>query len=85
MPYRCTNVARLSEMLDSAGCALILLMAEDEQADGSMHARIIFIHEGGCSPNEETHVRHLFIGDQAAEFIVEKRKASVKLDLGRDA
>lgn len=42
-----TNIARLSEMLDSAGCALILLTAEDEQTDGSLRARMNVIHEVG--------------------------------------
>lgn len=42
-----TNIARLSEMLDGAGCALILLTSEDEQADGSMRARMNVIHEVG--------------------------------------
>lgn len=42
-----TNIARLSEMLDGAGCALVLLTAEDEQADASMHARMNVIHEVG--------------------------------------
>lgn len=42
-----TNIARLSEMLDGAGCALIVLTAEDEQADGAMQARMNVIHEAG--------------------------------------
>lgn len=42
-----TNIARLSEMLDGAGCAFILLTAEDENADGSMQARMNVIHEVG--------------------------------------
>lgn len=42
-----TNIARLSEMLDGASCALILLTAEDEKADGSMQARMNVIHEVG--------------------------------------
>lgn len=42
-----TNIARLSEMLDGAGCALILLTAEDEKADGSLQARMNVIHEVG--------------------------------------
>ncbi len=42
-----TNIARLSEMLEGAGCALILLTSEDEQADGSMRARMNVIHEVG--------------------------------------
>ena len=42
-----TNIARLSDMLDGAGCALILLTAEDEHADGSVRARMNVIHEVG--------------------------------------
>lgn len=42
-----TNIARLSEMLDGAACALVLLTAEDEQVDGSMRARMNVIHEVG--------------------------------------
>lgn len=42
-----TNIARLSEMLDNAGCALILLTAEDERVDGSLCARMNVIHEAG--------------------------------------
>lgn len=42
-----TNIARLSEMLEGAGCALILLTAEDEQADGAVRARMNVIHEVG--------------------------------------
>lgn len=42
-----TNISRLSEMLDGAGCAFIVLTSEDEQADGSMHARMNVIHEVG--------------------------------------
>lgn len=42
-----TNIARLSEMLDGASCALILLTAEDEKADGTMQARMNVIHEVG--------------------------------------
>lgn len=42
-----TNIARLSEMLDSAAIALIVLTSEDEQKDGTMHARMNVIHEAG--------------------------------------
>ncbi|HEX8470883.1 MAG TPA: TIR domain-containing protein [Brevundimonas sp.] len=42
-----TNIARLSEMLGAAAVALIVLTAEDEQADGAMHARQNVIHEAG--------------------------------------
>lgn len=42
-----TNIARLSEMLDSAAIALVLMTAEDETAEGKMQARMNVIHEVG--------------------------------------
>ena len=42
-----TNIARLSEMLDRAAIAFIIMTAEDEQVDGKMHARMNVIHEAG--------------------------------------
>jgi predicted nucleotide-binding protein len=42
-----TNVARLSEMLDAAAIALIVMTAEDEQGDGKLRARENVVHEAG--------------------------------------
>jgi predicted nucleotide-binding protein len=42
-----TNVARLSEMLDAAAIALLVLTAEDEMADGAAQARMNVVHEAG--------------------------------------
>lgn len=42
-----TNVARLSEMLDAASIAFLVMTAEDEMADGTSHARMNVIHEAG--------------------------------------
>lgn len=42
-----TNIARLSEMLDSAGIAFLVLTAEDEAADGTERARQNVVHEAG--------------------------------------
>jgi predicted nucleotide-binding protein len=42
-----TNIARLSEMLDSAAFAFVVLTAEDEQVDGKLRARMNVIHEVG--------------------------------------
>jgi hypothetical protein len=42
-----TNIARLSEMLDNAAVALLVLTAEDERADGGLQARMNVIHEVG--------------------------------------
>lgn len=42
-----TNIARLSEMLDAAACAFVMMTAEDELADGKAQARMNVIHEVG--------------------------------------
>lgn len=42
-----TNQARLSEMLDAAAIALVIMTAEDENADGELQARMNVIHEAG--------------------------------------
>ncbi len=42
-----TNQARLSEMLDAAAIAFIVMTAEDQVADGQFQARMNVIHEVG--------------------------------------
>lgn len=42
-----TNIARLSEMLDAAAVALLVMTAEDEMADGVHQARMNVVHEAG--------------------------------------
>lgn len=42
-----TNIARLSEMLDAAACAFVIMTGEDEKADGTIQARMNVIHEVG--------------------------------------
>lgn len=42
-----TNIARLSEMLDAAGLALLVMTAEDGMADGGVQARMNVVHEAG--------------------------------------
>ncbi len=42
-----TNIDRLSKMLDQAKFAFLVMTAEDEQADGTMYARMNVIHEAG--------------------------------------
>lgn len=42
-----TNIARLSQMLDNACIAFIIMTAEDEMADGNKQARMNVIHEVG--------------------------------------
>lgn len=42
-----TNVTRLSQMLNDAAFAFLVLTGEDEQVDGTKHARQNVIHEAG--------------------------------------
>lgn len=42
-----TNITRLAQMLDTACFAFLVMTAEDEQADGNLHARMNVIHEVG--------------------------------------
>jgi predicted nucleotide-binding protein len=42
-----SNITRLAQMLDQASFALLVMTAEDEQADGNRHARMNVIHEVG--------------------------------------
>lgn len=41
------NTVRLAQMLDSAAIGFLIMTAEDEQADGTRHARMNVIHEAG--------------------------------------
>lgn len=42
-----TNIARLSEMLDAAAIAFLVMTAEDETTDGTVQARMNVAHEAG--------------------------------------
>jgi predicted nucleotide-binding protein len=42
-----TNIARLSEMLDAAAIAFLVMTAEDELVDGGLQARMNIVHEAG--------------------------------------
>jgi len=42
-----TNITRLSEMLDAAAIAFLVMTSEDELADGNTQARMNVIHEAG--------------------------------------
>jgi hypothetical protein len=41
------TTSRLEEMLAAAGFAFLIMTAEDEQSDGSFHARLNVVHEAG--------------------------------------
>ena len=42
-----TNIERLSQMLNEAAIAFLVMTAEDEHADGTTHARENVVHEAG--------------------------------------
>jgi predicted nucleotide-binding protein len=42
-----TNIARLSEMLDAAAIAFLIMTGEDEQPDGKLRTRMNVVHEAG--------------------------------------
>ena len=42
-----TNIKRLSDMLDNAAFAFLVLTGEDEQPSGQLHARMNVVHEAG--------------------------------------
>lgn len=42
-----TNIARLSDMLNNAAIAFLILTAEDEQIDGKINPRLNVVHEAG--------------------------------------
>ncbi len=62
-----TNIARLSEMLNSAAIAFIVMTAEDEQADGSLHARMNVIHEAGLFQGRLGFTRAIVVLEESCE------------------
>ena len=42
-----TNITRLSQMMDDAAIAFLVLTGEDEQADAKIHPRMNVVHEAG--------------------------------------
>jgi predicted nucleotide-binding protein len=62
-----TNVERLSEMLDAAGIALLVMTAEDEQASGTMHARLNVIHEAGLFQGRLGFTKAILLVEEGCE------------------
>lgn len=64
-----TNIARLTEMLDSAAVAFIVMTAEDETAEGNMQARMNVIHEVGLFQGRLGFTKAIvLLEDTCAEF-----------------
>jgi predicted nucleotide-binding protein len=62
-----TNVARLSQMLDDASIAFLVMTAEDEQIDGKLHARMNVIHEAGLFQGRLGFTRSIVILEEGCE------------------
>lgn len=64
-----TNITRLSEMLDTAAVAFLIMTAEDELADGGMQARMNVIHEAGLFQGRLGFARAIvLLEDSCSEF-----------------
>jgi predicted nucleotide-binding protein len=64
-----TNIARLSEMLDAAAIALLVLTGEDEMADGAVQARMNVVHEAGLFQGRLGFTRAILLLEEGcAEF-----------------
>ena len=62
-----TNTARLSEMLDSAVFALLVMTGEDEQSDGTIHARMNVVHEAGLFQGRLGFTRAVILLEEGCE------------------
>jgi hypothetical protein len=62
-----TNQSRLAEMLDSAAIAFVVMTAEDETSEGTMHARMNVIHEVGLFQGRLGFTRAIVLLEQGCE------------------
>ena len=62
-----TNIARLSQMLDDAGIAFLVMTAEDEQRDGAMHARMNVVHEAGLFQGRLGFTKSIVVLEEGCE------------------
>jgi predicted nucleotide-binding protein len=62
-----TNITRLSEMLDAAAIAFLVMTAEDEQADGKMHARMNVVHEAGLFQGRLGFTKAILLVEEGCE------------------
>jgi hypothetical protein len=62
-----TNIARLSEMLDAAAIAFLIMTGEDEQVDGKLHARMNVVHEAGLFQGRLGFTRAIVLLEESCE------------------
>jgi predicted nucleotide-binding protein len=81
-----TNIARLSEMLDAAAVALLVLTGEDETADGAVQARMNVVHEAGLFQGRLGFTKAiLLLEDGCAEFSNVQGLGQIRFPKGRIA
>ncbi len=62
-----TNVARLSEMIDAAVFALLVMTGEDEQPNGQLRARMNVVHEAGLFQGRLGFARAIVLLEEGCE------------------
>lgn len=62
-----TNIARLSEMLNDAAIAFLVMTGEDETAEGTMNARMNVIHEVGLFQGKLGFTRAIVLLEEGCE------------------
>jgi len=62
-----TNIERLSQMLNSAAIALLVMTAEDEDNDGKFHARMNVVHEAGLFQGRLGFTRAIVLLEEGCE------------------
>ena len=62
-----TNVARLSEMIDAAVFAFLVMTGEDEQPDGKLRARMNVVHEAGLFQGRLGFARAIVLLEEGCE------------------
>ena len=62
-----TNIERLSEMLEQASIAFLIMTAEDEQADRKLHARMNVVHEAGLFQGKLGFERAIVLLEEGCE------------------
>jgi len=62
-----TNIARLSQMLQEAAIAFIVMTAEDEQLDGTVRARMNVIHEAGLFQGKLGFTKAILLLEEGCE------------------
>jgi predicted nucleotide-binding protein len=62
-----TNIARLSEMLEAAAFAFLVMTAEDEHGDGKSHARMNVVHEAGLFQGRLGFMKAIILLEEGCE------------------